>query len=554
MSAVSLPLTRVRAWPASRPQISVEMLALLVSVFFSMACNGAFWHAYAETGGLQAAAGWRTAISLFVAMTGLNLLLLCTVLNRWTAKPLLTVLLLVTAFAVYYMNQYTVYLDPDMIRNVLHTDARESAELLTRGLVLPVVLYAAIPIALVWRVRLQCLTPGRALLRRLATMLVAAVVTVGALLVSFQDISSLMRNHTEIRHLITPGNYLASLARVVGADGKGASQARLPVGADAQVVGRNAGKPRLLVIVVGETVRAQNWGLNGYSRQTTPELARRDVLNFPDVTACGSSTEVSLPCMFSAQGRHSYDKQAIKHSQSLLNVLDHAGIATFWRDNQGGCKGVCEGLSFESVADARVPELCDGEGCLDNVLLHGLQQKIDLNDRDQVVVLHQLGNHGPSYYRRYPAQFRQFTPTCETPQLGKCSQDEIVNAYDNAITYTDHFLAGVIDQLASDTGRDTAMIYLSDHGESLGEHNLYLHGVPYQIAPATQLKVPMVMWLSPGLVADRGIDTACMRQQSARPASHDNLFSSVLGLMQVRTDVYDPRQDLFADCTGPAGA
>lgn len=554
MSAVSLPLTRPRTWPALRPQVSLELLALLVSVFFSAACNGAFWRAYAGVGGFQAAGGWVTAVSLFVAMTGLNLLLLCAVLNRWTAKPLLTVLLLVTAFAVYYMNQYTVYLDPDMIRNVLHTDARESAELLTPGLVPPLVLYAAIPIALVWRVRLRRWTPGRALLRRLATMLVAAAVTAGALMVSFQDISSLMRNHTGIRHLITPGNYLASLARVASDDGKGATQARLPVGVDAQVVGRSAGKPRLLVIVVGETVRAQNWGLNGYSRQTTPELAARDVLNFPDVTACGSSTEVSLPCMFSSQGRRNYDKQTIKRSQSLLDVLDHAGIATLWRDNQGGCKGVCDGLPFESVADARIPEFCDGERCLDDGLLHDLKRKTDLNERDQVVVLHQLGNHGPSYYRRYPAQFRQFTPTCETPQLGKCSQVEIVNAYDNAITYTDHFLAGLIDLLESDTARDTAMIYLSDHGESLGEHNLYLHGVPYQIAPLTQIKVPMVMWLSPGLVADRGIDIRCMQQHTAKPASHDNLFSSVLGLMQVRTDVYDPQQDLFADCINVAGA
>ncbi len=554
MNAVSLPLARLRAWPLWRPQISMEALALLVSVFFSAACNGAFWRAYEGFGGFQTTGGWVTAVSLFVAMTGLNLLLLCVVLNRWTAKPLLTVLLLVTAFAVYYMNQYTVYLDPDMIRNVLHTDARESAELLTPGLALPLVLYAAIPIALVWRVRLRRWTPGRALLRRLAMMLLATVVTIGALMVSFQDISSLMRNHTEIRHLITPGNYLVSLARVTTLDSPGAAQARLPVGTDAQVVGRSESKPRLLVIVVGETVRAQNWGLNGYSRQTTPELAGRDVLNFPDVTACGSSTEVSLPCMFSAQGRRHYDKQAIKRSQSLLNVLDHAGIATLWRDNQGGCKGVCDGLPFESVADAQIPEFCDSEGCLDAVLLHDLQQKIDLDDRDQVVVLHQLGNHGPSYYRRYPTQFRQFTPTCETPQLGQCSQEEIVNAYDNAILYTDHFLAGLIDLLQADTARDTAMIYLSDHGESLGEHNLYLHGVPYQIAPPTQIKVPMVMWLSPGLVAARGIDIRCMQQHSAEPASHDNLFSSVLGLMQVRTAAYDPREDLFAACTIKAGA
>ena len=253
--------------------------------------------------------------------------------------------------------------------------------------------------------------------------------------------------------------------------------------------------------------------------------------------------------MFSVQGRRHYDKQAIKRSESLLHVLEHAGIATLWRDNQTGCKGVCEQLAFESFLDAQIPEYCDKQRCLDEVLLHDLKQQVDMRSGDQVVVLHQLGNHGPSYFSRYPAAFKRFIPVCQTPQLGDCSQAEIRNAYDNAILYTDHFLGATIAFLQAQTSRDTAMIYVSDHGESLGENNLYLHGVPYRIAPDTQLKVPMVMWLSSGLVADRGIDTQCLRKTLATPASHDNLFSSVLGLMQVRTETYDRNQDLFAPCT-----
>ena len=547
MSAVSLPQTG--EWPSYRPVISLEFLALLVSLFFSVFCNAAFWHAYVDASGAAAAHSWMTAISLFIAITGLNMLLLCIVLNRWTVKPLLTVLLVGTAFAVYYMNQYRVYLDPDMIRNVLHTESKESRELITPSLFLPLFLYAALPIALLWPVRVRLQPLGRALLRRAATLVAAAVVTAGATLLSYQDISALMRNHKEIRHLITPGNYLVSIARVVADGSAAASLPRLTVGADARVVGRAPGKPRLLVVVVGETVRAQNWGLNGYSRQTTPELSRLDVLNYRDVTACGSSTEVSLPCMFSAQGRRNYDKQEIKRSESLLHVLEHAGIATLWRDNQTGCKGVCEQLAFESFLDAQIPEYCDKQRCLDEVLLHDLKQQVDMRSGDQVVVLHQLGNHGPSYFSRYPAAFKRFIPVCQTPQLGDCSQAEIRNAYDNAILYTDHFLGATIAFLQAQTSRDTAMIYVSDHGESLGENNLYLHGVPYRIAPETQLKVPMVMWLSSGLVADRGIDTQCLRKTLVAPASHDNLFSSVLGLMQVETQAYDRNQDLFAPCT-----
>lgn len=550
MTAVAQTVSSAGVWQARRPWVSQEMLALLVSGFFTIACNTAFWRTYAATGALGLAHGWMTAASLAVAITGLHMLLLCVVLNRWSIRPLLTGLLAVTAFAAYYSSQYGVYLDPDMIRNILHTDARESTELLTPGLVLPL-LYAAVPIALVWWVRIPTRTLGSALLRRLLTMLVVAAVTVAALMMSFQDISALMRNQTEMRHLIAPGNYLVSLTRVAAEDPRTASQARTPLGSDAQVIGRGEGKPRVLVVVVGETVRAQNWGLNGYARQTTPELSKLDVLNYTDVTACGSSTEVSLPCMFSAQGRRNYDKKAIRQSESLLNVLDHAGIATLWRDNQGGCKSVCAGLPFESVVDAKIPGFCDSERCLDEVLLHGLRARIDSQTRDQVVVLHQLGNHGPSYFRRYPDRFKQFVPACETAELGNCSQAEIVNAYDNAVLYTDHFLAQLIRSLQADTSRDSAMIYLSDHGESLGEGNLYLHGVPHQIAPATQLKVPMVIWMSPALVADRGINVGCMRKNLAVPASHDNLFSSILGLMQVSSSVYDAGQDLFAPCMAP---
>ncbi|KIQ96536.1 phosphoethanolamine--lipid A transferase [Lysobacter sp. A03] len=551
MSAVAHAREGLRGRSMWRPSVSQEGLALPVSLLFTLACNTAFWRAYAATGALESARGWVTAASLATAMTGLHFLLLCLVLNRWTTKPLLSLLLVVTALAGYYSRHYGVYLDPDMIRNILHTDTREARELLTPGLALPV-LAALIPVALVWWARIRAQRPADALLRRVVVMVAVATVTAGALLLSFQDISALMRNRTELRHLIAPGNYLVSLARVASEDPAAAVRARQPLGNDARVVGRSNGKQRVLVIVVGETVRAQNWGLNGYARQTTPELADLDVLNYTDVTACGSSTDVSLPCMFSAQGRRGYDKRAIRESESLLNVLDHAGIATLWRDNQGGCKGVCAGLPFESMVDARVPELCNAEHCLDEVLLHDLHARIDGQDRDQVIVLHQLGNHGPSYFQRYPDQFRQFVPVCESADLGKCRQAEIVNAYDNAILYTDHFLARVIETLEADPTRDSAMIYISDHGESLGEGNLYLHGMPYAIAPDTQLKVPMVMWLSPPLAADRNIDIACMRQRLVTPATHDNLFSSVLGLMQVETGVYDASQDLFAPCMGGA--
>lgn len=542
-----------QAWAkavAYRPEVSSERLALIVSGFFTLSCHNAFWRAVIATGALHGPGGWLTGVSLLVSITALNMTLLCLLLNRWTAKPVLTVLLLVTAVAVHFMDQYTIYFDDDMIRNVLHTDRKESAELVSLGLIWALFLRGVLPVVLLWRVRVKARSMRRALLIRSAWLGVATAVAAGGILLSFQNLSALMRNHREVRHLITPGNYLVSLGRVLLDDGSVAGKPRTPIGVGAKVVGRApASRPRLLVLVIGETVRAQNWGLNGYARQTTPQLAQIDPVNFGDVTACGSSTEVSLPCMFSPYGRRHYDKDRIQHSQSLLHVLEHAGIPTLWRDNQTGCKGVCDGLAFESFEHARDPQLCDSEGCLDEILLRGLAEEIGNRSGDMVVVLHQLGNHGPRYFRRYPQRSRRYVPACETSELGQCRPSEIVNAYDNAVLYTDEFLARTIHFLATQTDRDTALIYLSDHGESLGEHGLFLHGMPYAIAPKTQVKVPMMMWASSGFVAGRGIDMQCLKSAAILPASHDNLFHSVLGLMQVQTPEYDSDLDLIHRCS-----
>jgi lipid A ethanolaminephosphotransferase len=277
-------------------------------------------------------------------------------------------------------------------------------------------------------------------------------------------------------------------------------------------------------------------------------------VNFRDVTACGSSTEVALPCMFSPYGRAHYDKERIKHSESLMHVLEHAGIHNLWRDNQTGCKGVCEGLAFESFEHGNVPGDCIKDGCLDEAMLHGLSDRIAARPGDQVIVLHQLGNHGPAYYARYPSSFRRYMPECTTPDLGLCSREQIVNAYDNALLYTDHFLTRTIHLLSEQSERDTALIYLADHGESLGENGLFLHGVPYAIAPDTQLRVPLLVWLSPQFAADRGVDMSCLRRRGSESVTQDHLFHSVLGLMQVRTPEYNASLDLFSRCVATSAA
>jgi lipid A ethanolaminephosphotransferase len=542
------PTTR---WFRVRPTLATETLVLLSSTVFAVAFNAPFFRGVMAGRSMAESQTWTFAAAMVALLIGLHVLMLSLVANRWIVKPLLSVLFVVTAIAAYYMQKFGVFLDPSMVRNVLSTDPAEAGELLGWSLATHLLFYAALPIALLWRVNVAARSLRRAVIVRFACLLGALAVIVVAVLAVFQDFSSLMRNQKELRYLITPANYLYSTASVMISNGRRVNVARDPVGTDATLGPdwKERTRPVLFVIVVGETARSASWGLNGYKRQTTPELSQIGLLNFRDVSACGTSTEVSLPCMFSAVGRRDYDEQRIRHSESLLHVLNRTGLTTLWHDNQSGCKGVCDGLPADKPDAERHPELCANGRCLDEVLLKDLEARIDPSAPGQVLVLHMLGNHGPEYFRRHPPEFRRFTPTCDTGELRKCTTEEITNSYDNALLYTDRVLARTISFLAGKQAtHDTAMIYVSDHGESLGESGLYLHGIPYAIAPSEQLKVPMVWWLSPAFLKNFDLDDTCLRGKSVKAWSHDNLFHSVLGLLQVNTEAYRPELDISSTC------
>jgi lipid A ethanolaminephosphotransferase len=328
-------------------------------------------------------------------------------------------------------------------------------------------------------------------------------------------------------------------------------QPRQPLGLDARpgpgFAARN--RPLLMVLVVGETARAANWGLSGYVRQTTPELARLPVVNFSRVSACGTSTEVSLPCLFAPVGRRNYSEARIRGHDSLLHLLARAGVAVHWRDNQSGCKGVCDGLPGDVVEALSAPGLCRDGYCFDEGLLIGLDRRLAQAQGTQLLVLHMIGSHGPSYFRRYPAAFARFVPACEHDDLQRCTREQIVNAYDNTLLYTDHVLAQLIALLRAHADTvDSGLLYVSDHGESLGESGLFLHGMPQAIAPDVQTQVPLVMWWSDGFARATALDDACMRKQATQPMAHDHVFHTLLGLLDVHTALYEPAWDASAPC------
>ena len=562
---------------AARPRFraSIEFVMFLTSAFWAITANWGFYTAALKGRDITSMSAISFAVLLFVMILGLHMLL-AVVTNRWTVKPILGLLLIAGASASFYTSAFGIYLDPSMIRNVFRTDIAEARELLSWRFAVHMLLFAGIPLLLLWRVHIVHRPLARAVLVRIGFLLLGLLLAAGSIFASFQQFSSLMRNQKELRYLITPANLLWSVGNVIATDAKSAAKPRQAIGLDAKfgAVAAQRTKPMIVVLVVGETVRGQNWGLNnGYLsnpvRQTTPQLAGLDVINFSQVKSCGTNTEVSLPCMFAPIGRRDYNEATIRGSESLLHVVNRAGVAVQWRDNQSGCKGVCEGLPTEFVKPVDAPDFCDSDRCLDEGLLVGLDARIKaLKIRGnasqvgnqppaagvqppatQLLVLHQLGNHGPSYYKRYPKAFSQFVPECRSDDLHRCSIQEITNAYDNAILYTDHILAKLIAQLKShEIEVDSAVIYVSDHGESLGENGLFLHGIPYAIAPAVQTHVPMVMWASSGLSTATATDMACVKAKGKESIAHDHLFHTLLGLLDVATALYDKNYDVGASC------
>ena len=384
---------------------------------------------------------------------------------------------------------------------------------------------------------------------------ISLVVMIGLLLIFYKSYASTFRGHRELRFFLTPLNYIQATNSYIKRKFSH-TLAVAPLGTDASrgVLWKEQKRKTVTVIVLGETARAMNFSLNGYGRNTNPELSRQEgLINFTNVQSCGTATAVSVPCVFSALGRANYSESAAKSQEGLLDVLSHAGFGVLWRNNNSGCKGTCDRVEYENFAKPVAGEpLCNTEECYDEYLLKGLPERIRSSQKDMVIVLHQKGSHGPSYWKRYPDAFKRFGPVCETNELQKCSSEAIVNAYDNTILYTDHFISKVIDLLrksGKEDGVDTSFIYFSDHGESLGEKGMYLHGAPYMISPDEQRHVPFMIWLSDSFRSRFRIDATCLAARRDQAFSHDNVFHSVLGMLNVDTAAYNPALDIFQACS-----
>ncbi len=478
-------------------------------------------------------AGFIISLSLFFTFSITWWLMLLS--HGKSARWVLAVIVLSAAWAAFYMDEFGVIIDHVMLDNAAKTDAREVMGLLSWGFFIKMLLLGVIPALVLIKT-----VPARFFVRDALSVRLKQIglLMLGMALVVIPcsaDYATFIREHKMVRMYANPTFFHYSLVKWASKKVFTRSITGLQKTAVDAV---NVGEPRhheLIIMVVGETARFDRFSLNGYHRLTNPRLSKETVLSFKQVTSCGTSTAVSVPCMFSLLTRKQYDEEKALHMENALDVLQAHGVSVLWRDNNSDSKGVALRVPYEDFKSPIHNPVCNDNECRDIGMLSGLDKFVAKNkDKDILIVLHQMGNHGPEYYRRYPDEFKRFTPVCKTGRLSECTQEEIDNSYDNAILYTDYFLSEVIQFLKKyDTQRETAMLYVSDHGESLGEHGIYLHAAPYMIAPQQQTHVPAILWL--GQHFDYQLSQVTPYENY--PLSHDDVFCTLLTAYELKSEV-----------------
>nr|WP_269808829.1 phosphoethanolamine--lipid A transferase [Enterovibrio nigricans] len=452
------------------------IFTLTTALFFASAQNIALWQHLGQILSADATPDIGFIITIPVLIFALCLAIFTLLLWPLIYKPILITLLLFSSLATYTMVSYGQYFNYGMIVNIFETNQSEASSYLSISVAIWLLFLFLIPSIFVLLVNVRFPSSFRRLLLQKFIMIFVALSLVGAIAsVYYKDYASLVRNNSEIKALINPTNYLSASFRYAKYRLYEKNIPFTSIGVDAQDM-NNEGAPNVIVLVVGETSRAMNYSLNGYDRNTNPHLSKEGVISFQHVTSCGTATAVSVPCMFSVMTHDTYNATTARHQEGVLDVLKHASVDVSWIDNDGGCKGVCDRVEHINIDANAFPKTCSHGTCFDSVLLNGLAERVRNAKQDTVIVLHLIGSHGPTYFERYPPEFGVFTPSCDTADIQNCTRQEVLNTYDNTILYTDYVLSQIIDILRSaDTAHQTAMLYLSDHGESLGEDGIYLH-------------------------------------------------------------------------------
>jgi lipid A ethanolaminephosphotransferase len=533
----------------SKVTLSTNQLLILSSAYIALVLNIPFFSKVisAVTANHEFSLGFLLAIPLVLFC--LTVIFHSIFAFRPILKPFLIFSILLSSLLFYATFHYGIIFDFGMVQNAIETDTAEALSYFNIYALWFFIILGFLPVLLIYFVPVRRASFLQELVSRVKLIIIASTVLcilVGAFYVNFASVG---RNNRELSSYITPFKlYEASFKYISRTLNNSTREFHI---LDVKpTLNNSSGNLSVTVLVLGETARANNYALNGYSKATNQHTADSGIISFSNVSSCGTATAVSLPCMFSRLDQTDYDKHVAEAQQNAVDLIHLAGADVYWVDNNnGGCKGVCKRVESLFINVKAPNPLCDSEYCFDEVLLEPLVNKLNsLIANNTLIVLHVMGSHGPTYYRRYPQQHRKFSPDCPRSDIQNCTKEELVNTYDNTILYTDFILSKIIEQLTQLSqvkDVETSLLYISDHGESLGEHGVYLHGLPYAFAPKEQTHIPMLFWQND---IGRHYDVACIQARSADDISQDNFFDILLGLLAVKTEVYRSQQDTLASC------
>ena len=509
-----------------KTQKTIFFFALLITALFNITFFTKLYHfGSLENNTLMIWSSPFVLLLIHIAILNILLLLSTPFLFRIT----LALLLLISAISGYFIDSFGTIIDQDMLINVVQTDAQEALSLITPKLLIYLVLTSLGVYWILFRLNPHFQSYKIEILQKAIVAILALGMIGGIYMIVSKSYSSFFRNHKELKMYLNPFYPTSSATRLIYAKLKPIPKFE-SIAQDA--TRQEKERKKLMIFILGETARAENFSLGGYTQATNPLLAKRnDIVYLFDVASCGTATAISVPCMFSKFGRQDWNSDK-EYYENVVDVLMKTGVRVIWNDNNSGkSKGVAN----------RVLEANYFKGTTyDEILLKDLQGTINKDYKDTLVVLHQEGSHGPTYFERYPDKFKLFTPTCDTQDLQKCSQEQIVNTYNNTIVYTDYIINETIELLkANEDKYDTTLIYVSDHGESLGENGVYLHGLPYMIAPKAQKHVPAIVYFNQKQNQEQ------LQARAKESFSHDNIFHTLLGFFEVKTHEYKPALDLL---------
>lgn len=516
--------------------ISFTKFVSIYVAFTLVLYNFIFWNKIISAIKFSGIADFFLLIKFFIALFALFFTVCSIIFVKFTTKFLAILLLIINSVCAYFMQAYGVPIESGMLANAMSTDIKETMDLINIKLILYIVLLGILPSIVIFRTKIIYKSFFRKILRRILYCVIILSLAFATIAINYRQTATFVRENKSSFNYLIPRNYINAVIDLIEDRFQSDDSTVLPILEDAKIKSKSN---KLVIVVVGETARRQNFSLYGYGRQTNPLLKNDGVTILNNVSSCGTATKISVPCIFSHLQRSDFVDLKNKY-EFLPSALAKNGISVLYKDNNfGGCYGTCDNVEKYSTVNEKSEKFCKNGECVDGILLEKLPEYIKKNEnKNTLIVLHQNGSHGPRYNKRYPKEFEIFKNVCNNNDVSKCSKEELINAYDNTILYTDFIIHNVIE-IAKKSKNPSVVIYVSDHGESLGENGIYLHGFPYMLAPDIQKSVPLIIWMSDSFKQSHQIDT------KKEKYSHDNIFHSILGAFEIETKAYNKELDIF---------